>query len=109
MAAFHNTMWHDVGVFHRGELRDVVYQREPLLGSHDAWECYGGWLIAQGRDFQEAVIREPRTSLSRIPSWEEIDDGESIIFAAQEACLRQTEREYDLYDVLGDFRPSDDH
>jgi hypothetical protein len=107
LGAFHNTMWYDVGVFQRGELWDVVREREPLLGSQNAWECYGGWLIAQGREFHEAVLRQPRLALSRLPSWEEIDDGESIIFAAQEACFRKTDRNYDLYDILGDFLPSD--
>lgn len=107
LAAFHNTMWYDVGVFHRGTLWDLLYQQEPLLGSQNAWECYGGWLIAQGRAFHEAVMRDPTLALARLPTWEEIDAGEAIIFAAQEACYRKTGRQYDLYDVLGDFLPAD--
>lgn len=107
LAAFHNTMWYDVGVFHSGALWDVLYQHEPLLGCQNAWECYGGWLIAQGREFHEVILRNPPLALSRVPSWEEIDAGESIIFAAQEACYRKTNGQYDLYDVLGDFLPDD--
>jgi hypothetical protein len=107
LAAFHNTMWYDVGVFHGGALWDLVYQQEPLLGSQNAWECFGSWLIAQGRAFHEAVMRQQALALDRLPSWEEIDGGESVIFAAQEACLRKTERRYDLYDVLGNFLPAD--
>lgn len=107
LAAFHNTMWYDVGVFHRGALWELLCGQEPLLGSQNAWECYGGWLIAQGRAFHEAVMRDPTLALSRLPTWEEIDDGELVIFAAQEACLRKTGRQHDLYEVLGDFLPAD--
>lgn len=107
LGAFHNTMWYDVRVFHRGELWDVMYRYEEMLGNQNAWECYGGWLISQGREFFEAVMANPQLALSRIPTWEEIDAGERIIFAAVEACLRKTDREYGLDDMLGDFQPDD--
>ncbi|HTU22905.1 MAG TPA: DUF4240 domain-containing protein [Gemmataceae bacterium] len=107
LAAFHNTMWYDVSVFHRGTLWNLVYQQEPLLGSQNAWECYGGWLIAQGREYHESVMRDPALALTRLPTWQEIDAGETVIFSAQEACLRKTGRRYNLYDVIGDFLPAE--
>jgi hypothetical protein len=103
LGAFHNLLWYDIGVFHQGELWDIVRQQEPLLGSQNAWECFGGWLISKGQVFHEAVLQQPLIVLSQMPSWGEIDDGESIIFAAQEACLRKTDRKYDLHEMLGDF------
>jgi len=46
MAAFHNTLWYDVGVFHRGRLWDIMCEIDETLGSQNSWERYGGWLVA---------------------------------------------------------------
>lgn len=106
MAAFHNTLWYDVGVFHRGRLWDVMCAIDETLGSQNSWERYGGWLVAQGREFHEAVMRDPELARTRLPDEAALSD-EGIIFAAQEACLRKTDRKHDLYDVLGDYLPED--
>jgi len=46
-----------------------------FLDSDDAWDCYGGWLIAQGRSFHEAVMREFRVALTRIPAPDDVWEG----------------------------------
>jgi hypothetical protein len=107
LGGFYNTMWYDIRVFHRGQLWDVMLGVDELLGTQNAWECYGGWLIVQGRAFHEAVMSDPSLALSCLPTWDELEHGESIIFAAQAACLRKTNQREDLFDVLGDFLPPD--
>jgi len=107
LAAFHNTMWYDVGVYHATELRGILLEQEDYdwLSSQNAWESYGGWLIGQGRKFHEKVMHKPQVALTRLPSDVEIDAGERVIFAAEEACLRKTERKYGLDDMVEDFVP----
>jgi hypothetical protein len=61
LAAFHKLMWRDIGVHNDDDLRGIV---APLAGTggDDTWECHGGWLIAHGRRFYEAVMRHPHVA-----------------------------------------------
>ena len=105
LAAFHKVMWHDVGVYHDEgdrELWGLMSGAADYLGSDNAWDCYGGWLIAQGREFAEAVLRDPEVALARVPPLEGVREGESVIFAAQRACGRRTGGRWGLYDLFGD-------
>jgi len=101
LAAFHKVMRHDIGVYNDDDLWSVV---EPLtsLGGDDSWECYGGWLIAQGRKFHDAVMRNPKLAANRVPSREDIFEGESVIFVAQRVCRKKTDGQWGLYDLFGD-------
>jgi hypothetical protein len=102
IAAFHKVMWYDIGVSHDGgELWDIMYQAADYLGSADTWECYGGWLIAQGREFYEAVMRNPQVALTRVPPAEDVWEGESLIFVAQHVCAKKTGGKWGLYDLFG--------
>jgi hypothetical protein len=101
LAAFHKVMWRDIGVYNGDALWAVI---EPLtgIGGDDTWECYGGWLIAQGRKFYEAVMRDPKQAAARVPSLDDIFEGESVIFAAQRVCGKKTGGKWGLYDLFGD-------
>jgi hypothetical protein len=104
LAAFHRIMWSDIGVYHdegNGELSELMSQQVEYLDSDDAWEWYGGWLIAQGQEFFEAVLRDPQVALTRLPSPEDVREGESVIFAAQRVCLKKTDNQRSLYDLFG--------
>jgi hypothetical protein len=101
LVAFHKIMWHDIGVHHDDALWDVV---EPLTGidGDDTWECYEGWLIAQGRQFHETVMRNPQMAATRVPSLDDVFEGESVIFVAQRLCSKKTGGKWGLYDLFGD-------
>jgi hypothetical protein len=101
LAAFHKVMWEDIGVYHGEDLREVVKSLTGTRGD-DSWDCYGGWLIAQGRQFHEAVLRDPYFAATRVPSRGDIFKGESVIFVAQRVCFKKTEEKWSLYDLFGD-------
>jgi hypothetical protein len=79
---------------------------DETLGGQNSWERYGGWLVAQGRDFFEAVMRDPELARTRLPSEDALTD-EGIIFASQMACYVRTDGKYDLFDMIGDYLPAD--
>jgi hypothetical protein len=56
VAAFAKIMWFDVDVYDAEELWDLMREAVDYLESDNSWEEYGGWLIAQGRVFHEAVM-----------------------------------------------------
>jgi hypothetical protein len=101
LAAFHKVMWRDLGVYHGDDLWAVF---APLtgIGGDDTWECYGGWLIAQGRKFHEAVMRDPQVDATRVPPRADVFEGESVIFVAQRVCGKKTDGKWGLYDLFGD-------
>jgi Protein of unknown function (DUF4240) len=69
LAAFHWVMWSDIGVYHEErdrELWELMYQAADYVGSDNSWDSYGGWLIAQGREFFEAVMRDSQVALTRV-------------------------------------------
>jgi uncharacterized protein DUF4240 len=100
LAAFHKVMWSDVGVYHGEDLWDVVAPLIRISGD-DSWECYGGWLIAQGRMFHEAVLRDSQVAATRVPARKDIYEGESVIFMAQRVCAKKTDGKWGLYDLFG--------
>src|SRR5262249_47850920 len=105
LAAFHKVMWFDVGVYHdegERELWDLMYRAADYLGSDNSWDSYGGWLIAQGREFYEAVMRDPRVALTRVPQPDDVWEGETVIFVAQRVCLKKTDNKWGLQDLFGD-------
>src|ERR1043165_9715252 len=99
LAAFHKVMWDDLGVYNNKELWNIV---EPLTGiaGDDSWERYGGGLSAQGREFYEAVMQDPKVAATRIPPKDDIFEGESVIFLAQVVCVKKTEK-WNLHDLFG--------
>ena len=101
LAAFHKVMWVDIGVYNDDDLWAVI---EPLtgIGGGDLWECYGGWLIAQGRAFYEAVMRDRQLAVTRVPTQQDIWEGQSVIFVAQRVCFKKTADKWGLYDLFGD-------
>jgi hypothetical protein len=101
LAAFHKVMWHEIGIYNDNYLWAVV---EPLtdIGGDDTWECYGGWLIAQGREFHRAVMQDPHVAASHVPPLDDIFEGESVIFVAQRVCTKKTGGKWGLYDLFGD-------
>jgi hypothetical protein len=101
LAAFHKAMWRDIGVNHDDDLWAIV---QPLtdIGGDDTWDCYGGWLIAQGRDFHEAVLQDPKVAATRVPLLDDVFEGESVIFVAQRVCRKKTDDKWNLYDLFGD-------
>jgi Protein of unknown function (DUF4240) len=101
LAAFHKAMWFDVGVYHEDEFREVVQRAADYLQSDNSWDSYGGWLIAQGREFHEAALRDPRLALARLPPPDDVWEGESVIFVAQRVCFRRTGQMWSLYDLFG--------
>jgi Protein of unknown function (DUF4240) len=102
LAVFHKVMWSDIGVYHDDTFWEIMYRAADYLGSDNSWDSYGGWLIAQGRDFHEAVMRDPQVALTRIPPPEEVWEGESVIFLAQRVCMKKTDHRWGLYDLFGD-------
>lgn len=94
-----DAMWDDIGVYNDDALWAVI---EPLtgIGGEDSWECYGGWLISQGRKFYEAVIRDPEFGATCIPPKDDIFEGESVIFVTQRVCLKKTDK-WSLYELFG--------
>ena len=93
-------MWTDIGV-HNDDLLPVI---EPLTGisGGDTLECYEGWLIAQGREFHEAVTHNPKVAASRISSMDDVFEGEYVIFVAQRVCGKKTCGKWSLNDLFGD-------
>ncbi len=102
LAAFHKVMWFDIGVYHSDSFWEIMYPALDYLGSDNSWDSYGGWLIAQGRAFHEAVMADPRIALSRIPPPDDVWEGESVIFVAQRVCSKKTDGKWGLYDLFGD-------
>src|SRR5688572_23300264 len=80
LAAFHKVMRFDIGVENSEDLWDIVSQVAEYVETENAWQDYGGWLIAQGRDFHEAVMCDPQVALTRIPPADDVWEGESVIF-----------------------------
>jgi len=101
LAAFHGVMRRDIGIYHDDDLWAIVELLTGIDGD-DTWECYGGWLIAQGREFHEAVMQDPKVAAPRIPPLDDIYEGESVIFVAQRVCGKKTGGRWSLYDLFGD-------
>lgn len=102
IAAFHKVMWDDIGVYQDGgELWGLMHKAVDYLGGDDSWDCYGGWLIAQGREFHETVLRDPQVALTHIPPEDDIYEGESVIFVGQRVCSKKTDGKWCLYDLFG--------
>jgi hypothetical protein len=52
--------------------------------SDDGFEYFRGWLIAQGRDYFEAALKNPESAAKKVSAGEEAEC-ESILYAASEA------------------------
>ncbi len=90
LASFNQILWSEIGVYNDHKLWGLVDPNNELISGEDSWEAYGGWLIAQGRDFYESVMRDPQEARRRLPTSEDLDQAESFIFAAGEAYWNRT-------------------
>src|SRR5262245_248644 len=102
LAAFHKVMWKEIGVYNDHTLWDQLTERQPLLDSDATWECYGGWLIAQGRACFERVRHDHAFAVAHMPPVDDVFAGESVIFVAQRVCLKKTGGKWYLNDLFGD-------
>jgi hypothetical protein len=93
LAAFHRILRRDVGVYLPHALWAVVDPANRVIGGEDAWEMYGAWLVAQGREFREAVRRDHRAALARLPGGEELYGAEWFLFAAAEEFSARTDEQ----------------
>ena len=60
--------------------------------SDDGFEYFRGWLIAQGKEFFESVIKNPEHAAKKVKDGEEVEC-ESILYAAQSAYEQKTGEE----------------
>ena len=103
--SFHKWVWRCVN-----ELQCQDGFNEPLnecLDRHvglqiggDTGDCYVGWVIAQGRKFYETLLNEPHRAGERLPAWDDVWEGESVIFLPNRV-FRERTGEF-LQDVFGD-------
>jgi hypothetical protein len=101
LGAFHKAMWCNIGVQPGEDLLDLMYEVAEHVGVDEGYG-YAGWLIAQGRDFHEAVMRDERVALTRIPSQEDVHEGESVTWASTRVCVKKTGGRYGPNDLFGD-------
>jgi hypothetical protein len=47
-------------------------------------------------------LRDPRVAATRVPSWDDVFEGESVLFVAQRVCSKKTDHKWGLYDLFGD-------
>jgi hypothetical protein len=57
--------------------------------SDDGFEYFRGWLIAQGREFFEAVLADPQRVGDRVPEGEEVEC-EEMLYVARQAYENKT-------------------
>src|SRR5262245_8065350 len=80
---FDKWVWHYLDQVKKNVgLAEVLYECLELTGG-DTGLCYGGWLIAQGREFFETVMKEPKRAAERLPSWDDVWEGESVFCLAE--------------------------
>jgi hypothetical protein len=97
LASFYWILWGDVGLYNDHELWHIVDPDREIISGEDSWEAYGGWLVAQGREYHDAVQRDPQEATRRLPTPDDIDRGEDFIFApgwlsrvGRESCCSTT-------------------
>jgi hypothetical protein len=61
--------------------------------SDEGFEDFRGWLIAQGRDFFEEVLKEPARAAERVPEDEDEAEYEYLLTVAQEAYQQRAGKE----------------
>jgi hypothetical protein len=105
--SFHKWVWHYVHrlQWHRGmrfndDLDACLGEAMGLRLGGDTGECYAGWVVAQGREFYELLLREPWRATERLPSWDDVWEGESVVFLASRVFRERTGHFLD--EVFGD-------
>jgi hypothetical protein len=78
-----------------GGYPDSSFRRVLLEAGHDysgdsSWQCYMGWLVAQGRKFYERVLKDPDVAATRLPENEDYSNDELVSFAADDAVSRKS-------------------
>src|SRR5262245_65544822 len=73
--------WHS-GMKFNAALHDCLDQAMGLHLGGDTGDCYAGWVIAQGKDFYDRLLGEPERAADRLPMWDEVWEGENVIFLA---------------------------
>lgn len=84
-----------VGVCKPREIWRVVDPGLRIIASDDSWEAFGGWLIAQGREFHDAVMQDHSVVRSRPFRYEHVYHGECVIFAADGIAMERTGSDLD--------------
>ena len=73
--------------------------------SDDGFEYFRGWLIAQGKDYFEAALRDPQNAAQRA-SVDEEAECESIFYAASQAYEEKTGEEMPATEILEPAEPA---
>jgi len=90
-----------VGVYKPHELWRVVDPEGRAITGQDSWEAFGGWLIAQGREFHDAVLADHGVVLSRPFRYGDVYQGECVTTAADGIAMARTG--IDLDDLFPDW------
>jgi hypothetical protein len=74
-------------------LNDCLTRHMDLPLGGDRGECYVGWVISQGRTFYELLRDHPERAADRLPTWEDVWQGENVLFLAIRIFRNRTGQE----------------
>jgi hypothetical protein len=80
------------------QLNDCLSRHMGLELGGDTGECYVGWVISQGREFYDLLRKQPQRAAERLPTWDEIWQGENVLFVAMRVFRNRTGQ--DLLEVF---------
>jgi hypothetical protein len=96
IVAFSSAMGGKTGEYPNSSFRGTLREAGRDYSTDGSWQRYMGWLVAQGREFYDAVLEDPDVALSRLPESEDCQNHEPVIFAASAAIRRKSGGEWDL-------------
>ncbi len=103
LVAFHNTLWIHVGIVNgNAALSETLFDYFDFGLGDDTGDCYGGWVVAQGRDLFHWLMLHPTEAHTCFPGWDDVFEGESVFFSASRVWLERTG------DSLGEIADSAD-
>jgi hypothetical protein len=81
--------WQTGMQFNQG-LNDCLDKAMGLRLGGDKGECYGDWAIAQGKRFYDSLLAEPSHAVERLPTWDDVWEGENVLFLANRVFRERT-------------------
>ncbi|NQT17719.1 MAG: DUF4240 domain-containing protein [Planctomycetes bacterium] len=100
LVAFHNTLWIHVAIVNNNEtLSDTLIDHFDLGLGGDFGDCYGGWVVAQGRDLFHWLMLHPTEAHTCFPGRDDVFEGESVSWSASRVWYERTE---ELLDEIAD-------
>jgi hypothetical protein len=90
--------WHS-GMRFNEELNSCLDQAMGLQLGGDTGDCYAGWAIAQGREFYFSLVNQSGRAVERLPSWDDVWQGENVAFLASRVFSERTGQS--LQEVFG--------